>query len=464
LSSLPGKNIFDLNGFRFHQLLRETLVKDLCKIQYSLIVFFVSLIFTADLHCANWTLPVDVSLSGSNSSGVQVFMDSGKRTVAVWSGFDGSNYVIYAATKDPSGAWSVPSAVSMPGEDAFFPQVAIDAGGNAAAVWSRSNGTNFVIQAATKRLKKAWSVPVDLSSAGKAGQDATAPQIVLDQKGFANVVWHRNNGNLDIIEFSAQNSSGLWSSPTKLSGRGKEGLGDTQPQIAIDQSGNLMAVWCNAANSVVQWVEKPVGGLWSLPVAISEVSNTVANAHIALDPLGNASTIWSRSDGNNMVIQSASKPLSGQWSAPINLSVSGEDAIAPSLAVSTDGNAVAAWQRFDGKSWIIQAAMKSSNGVWAAANNLTDAGQDASNPQVAMGAAKIAVIVWKRNDGSNFLVQSSKTTLGQKWSLPYTISLSGEDSADPQISMNSLGQAVTVWEKSDGINSSVQASYKAFLE
>jgi hypothetical protein len=38
--------------------------------------------------------------------------------------------------------------LSGAGQDAFAPQVAVDSGGNAVAVWRRFDGTNFRVQAA----------------------------------------------------------------------------------------------------------------------------------------------------------------------------------------------------------------------------------------------------------------------------------------------------------------------------
>ena len=54
-----------------------------------------------------------------------------------------------------------PATISDPGQDGFEPQVASDGSGNAYAVWTRSDGTNFRIQYATRTPAGAWSVPPD---------------------------------------------------------------------------------------------------------------------------------------------------------------------------------------------------------------------------------------------------------------------------------------------------------------
>jgi hypothetical protein len=40
--------------------------------------------------------------------------------------------------------------LSAAGQDAGFPEVTVDEQGNAIAVWSRSNGTNYIVQAAVR--------------------------------------------------------------------------------------------------------------------------------------------------------------------------------------------------------------------------------------------------------------------------------------------------------------------------
>jgi hypothetical protein len=45
-------------------------------------------------------------------------------------------------------AWLAPQDLSAAGQDAYDPQVAVDGQGNAIAVWSRSNATNLIVQAA----------------------------------------------------------------------------------------------------------------------------------------------------------------------------------------------------------------------------------------------------------------------------------------------------------------------------
>ena len=68
-------------------------------------------------------------------------------------------------------AWLAPQDLSAAGQDANDPQVAVDGQGNAIAVWSRSNGTNDIVQAAVRAAGPqtaalAWSPAVSAHRAG----------------------------------------------------------------------------------------------------------------------------------------------------------------------------------------------------------------------------------------------------------------------------------------------------------
>ena len=77
--------------------------------------------------------------------------------------------------------------------DAFSPQIAFDAGGNALAVWQQFDGTRFNIwvnrfTAATS----SWGIAA-LIETDNLG-DAASPQIAFDASGNALAVWERTDG------------------------------------------------------------------------------------------------------------------------------------------------------------------------------------------------------------------------------------------------------------------------------
>jgi hypothetical protein len=124
---------------------------------------------------------------------------------------------------------------------AYFPQIAIDAKGNALAVWSKSDGNRSNIWARRYTVStNSWgrAVKIETDDAGNAYD----PQIVTDASGNALVVWSQNDGSrLNIWSNRYIASANSWAIAelieTNISGHAND------PQLTIDASGNAVAVW-----------------------------------------------------------------------------------------------------------------------------------------------------------------------------------------------------------------------------
>lgn len=417
--------------------------------------FFCSL--EADLE---WSSPVNVSMPGKDAFDVNVSISPRANASIVWTRPNGSHFVIQTATSKIGGLWSRPFKISCINKNAFLPDVATDRNGNTIAVWTRSNGTNFVIQSAYKVSHCDWSAPVAISSKGPS-QNATNPKVAFDPNGNAAAVWQRHYGVNSVIECAQKKFGQNWSKPVKISIPSTNRLGSVNPNLTIDSEGNVIAVWINDSTSTVQSAKNSQNGQWSLPVDISKKARINSSASVAVDGSGNATAVWVRGEGVNHIIQTASMNADGIWSEPFDLTSHGESAISPQIAVDEKGNQIVVWQWFNGANTIIQAAMLNSEcECWYVPYNLSEPGQDASDPQVVIDAEGRIAAIWKRSDGANYIIQAATSNFDtHTWSAPVSISEPGEDAHNPQIAINSLGHAVAAWLISDKDNSIVQASF-----
>jgi hypothetical protein len=89
---------------------------------------------------------------------------------------------------------------------------------------------------------------------------------------------------------------------------------------------------------------------------------------------------------------------SAAWTTPVDLSDDGQDAYAPSVAVG-DGDAVLAWRRFDGSNDRIEAVQPAAADTLGTVRTLSRAGQPTSQVQVDVDDDGDAVFVWLRSDG-----------------------------------------------------------------
>ena len=92
---------------------------------------------------------------------------------------------------------------------------------------------------------------------------------------------------------------------------------------------------------------------------------------------------------------------------------------------------------------------------------ISDPGQDAFEPQVAMMARATRTLSGRAPTNTNFRIQYSTRTPAGAWSVPQTLSDPGQGASSPIISVDPSGNAVAVWTRSDGTDLRIQAAYKA---
>ena len=410
---------------------------------------------------AVWSPPVDLSQANIKVGRPEIAVDANGNVTAVWGRDDVSNIFIQASTKPFSSNWqATPDTLSQAGINSLVPQIAVDPSGNATAVWRSFEGSNSIIVASTKPFGGSWQATPDPLS--QEGEDADDPQIAIDANGNATAVWARLNGGIWIIQASTKPFGGSWqATPDNISQLGQD---SGPPQIAVDTNGNVTAVWSgnDGSNYVIQASAKPFGGSWqATPDHLSQSGQDAYSPEIAADANGNATAVWKRYDGSNYIIQASTKPFGGSWQGtPDNLSQAGQAANYPEIAVDANGNATAMWARNNGSKYIIQASTKPFGGSWQAVpDDLSQTGQNAYNPQIAVDGSGNTTAVWERNNGSNFIIQASTKPFGGSWQvIPDDLSQTGQDATVAQIVLDEYGNATAVWARKDGGDWIVQAS------
>ena len=235
-----------------------------------------------------------------------------------------------------------------------------------------------------------------------------------------------------------------WTTATNLS---EEGQNAYSPKVAVDGAGGAIVVWTryNGSKDVVQAALKPAGEPWGKPVTLSEAGEETSEPQVAMDPAGDAVVVWRQFNGSDYIVQAAVKPASEPWGKPVTLSEAGEETSEPQVAVDPAGDAVVVWRRFNGSDYIVQAAVKPASEPWGKPATLSEAGQEASEPQVAVDAAGEATAVWRRYNGSDHVIQAAEEPAGEPWSKPATLSEAGHETYEPQVAVDGAGNATAVW-------------------
>jgi len=352
------------------------------------------------------------------------------------------------------GSWLPSVDVSVAGRDAEEPDVAIDAAGNAVALWRRHDGSKYIVQAAMRPAGGAWQSPVNLSAAGETAKE---PQLALDAAGNAVAVWTRHDGLDFIAQAAVRPAGGTWQGPDDLSLAGQDA---EEPQVAVGPGGEAVAVWSRYDGSrfVVQSARRPAGGAWQEPLDVSLAGQNAEEPQVALDLAGNALAVWSRFDGAKDVVQAAVQAAAGAWGARADLSTTGQNAIEPELAVGPGGNAVAVWTRENSPTEVIQGSSRPAGGSWESAVQLSSPGHDAEAPQVSLDPGGNAMAVWSRTDATPRVIEGAERPLGGGWLPPRAISVIGLNANEPEVASDAVGNDVAVWFRENGANTIVQAA------
>jgi uncharacterized protein YpmB len=239
-------------------------------------------IFKSEYRGGVWDHPSSlsdyISPNGQDAYNPQVAMDNNGNAIIVWYQHDESNIYQIFKSEYRDGLWHYPSSlsdhISPDGQHAWYPQVAMDSNGNAIIVWYQSDGTNLQIFKSEYR-EGAWHNSASLSSNTSTarqqlvakegvtiifdsviispnGQDATFPQVAMDNKGNAIIVWSQSDGAVYQI-FKSEYRNGAWINPSSLADNiSPDGQSAFYPQVAMDNNGNAIIVWYQPDGAVYQ--------------------------------------------------------------------------------------------------------------------------------------------------------------------------------------------------------------------
>jgi len=354
---------------------------------------------------ATWTPSLAISASNLNVRMPELAIDSaGVRTV-VWAGENGGSTVIESASSTDGLSWSAPAILSGP--DATAPQISIGPSNERYVVWQAVPGVYHEVQGSSSTDGLAWSAPIRISD---PLTESTAPQVAIRPNGDIVVVW---SGDTVVQSALSSDLGASWGAITDLTAVGPS-VG--QPRIAVSAAGYVAAIWYSidpGGDQIAQTSSSPDGLTWSGALDISAVGGSAELFDIAFAPDGTIHAIWDRYDlGGNSIVQAAHSNDDGAtWSAPLDLSAAGENGNDARLVVDSASGVTAAWAQDDLVTFpVIQYATSIDGGVtFALASALSVGGQGAASPWLAVSATDVITAVWTMSDGVNALLQSARS-------------------------------------------------------
>jgi len=385
----------------------------------------------------------------------QIVSDTSGNALAIWQQSDGTRIHIWANRFTAgSGVWGTATQLEFNTVgDATDPHIAIDASGNAMAVWSQSDGIRYNIWADLYTIGLGWGV-AGLIEGDNTG-DAVSPKIAFDTSGHAIAVWQQFDGtryNITANRYSA----GTWGAAVTISNMSNPSDSAINPHVALDTGGNALAVWQQwdstlpGRNNIMANRYDAVTG-WGTAGLIEADAGNAYDADIAIDKYGNALAVWYQFDGTrNNIMANRYTSGSGWGLAAVPIETGAFDASSPKIAIDANGNALTVWSQSDGTRTNILANRYTFGSGWGIDTLIeTDNAGGARYPQVAFDASGNAVAVWQQFDGARDNIWSNRYTAGTGWGAAALIETGAGDAGSPQIAVDSNGNALSVWQQAD---------------
>jgi hypothetical protein len=304
-------------------------------------------------------------IQGATASYVRdadVGMDAAGNAIVVWTQGAANVASAWARRQRADGAWE--PAVLLEHEDAtadpndptsidwhhvYFPQVAVDAAGNATAAWWQAGlDDHFAVWSARYTAAGGWTERVAVPG-GDRGYDLT---MAADPAGVVHMLWHVNPQTGTEVLRASRYVAGAWTPSVVV-----DADADAAPaevSLAIGADGAAMATWAEGsaggAHALFAARYTTATG-WGAVEAIGQGGRYYPFPEAGIDAAGAAHVAWVQTtpDGIRHDVR-ARRWLPGTGWAP-EVAVETDDTVSasePELVVIPDGSAVAMWMMSDG--------------------------------------------------------------------------------------------------------------------
>jgi hypothetical protein len=397
-----------------------------------------------------------------------VAMDDNGNAIVVWQQYDGQTIQIYMS-EFRNGTWENPTNlldhISVSGEDAFRPKVAMDNNGNAIIAWiQQPDGVNAQLYKSEYR-NGSWTHPLDLDdNFSPDGQAVQTFHVAMDNNGSAIIVWDQYTVAAQHI-YKSEYRNGIWEHPSSLLDRiSPDGGNAGFPHMAMADNNEAVIVWSQFDGSDDRtYISEYRNDMWTHPSgkndAISPEGEWATNQKVAMDNNGNTVVVWEQSDGSyDQIFKSEYRD--GIWTHPSglndNISPDGQSVGNPKISMDKSGNIGIVWHQSDGieqQIFLSEYRKGNWNHPQSLIDNISPDSGRAVYPQISLSSNNQAIAVWYQFDGFDYQIYKSEYRNGV-WNHPTTladnISPDNNYAAIPFSAIDSQGRTIIVWRQNDG--------------
>lgn len=412
--------------------------------------------FSTIAQAKMWGIPISIEGLPDDAGDVRVAMDPHGNGIAIWvqRSTTGGTPSLWFNRYLTNGGWQGENRIETGlGVVPWVGTVACDQNGNIFVIWEESTGLGGDFYGVSVRRYDAstgqWGPSRSLTEVSGQRDVRRNPKLAVDGNGNAFVVWEDSSSGLGggiVYVNRYDQATDRWS--------GKEVLADFafEPEVAVDQVGNGVAIWAQHSHSVDGIYAKrydTATGLWTPAEHLSNEGIFYAGSpRLTVSPAGDAIVAWVQADQFTFPSRIWTNRFDvslGQWKGADVFASTDVSAENPAIGSDDAGNAVLIWQR------------KFNPGVWAT-RYVSGAGWE--TPFLLIDAPPLAQLA-VAGDGNAIIVGSLANT---SWGEPFRasiyamnyeagsdwgprIQIGGSDgvASFPQVAMNQGRQTIVVW-------------------
>ena len=422
----------------------------------ALLVLAGNALFGCGSHTDQGSVRGPVVLVRNASIGyTQLAMNSRGDALVSWRQSNGSAETIHATYSRAAGTWDGNKPVSI--NRSLSHRSAVSEDGDGFVVWQDYAGGSYSIRSNHHTPGADWDGEVPAETHTSA--DAIEPWIATSPTGTTFVVWRQYNGSTFEVRVNQSAPGAGWGTPELLASL--VGGYTLSPSIAVDPSGDAIAVWIELLNTSYSIHAKryQAGSGWDTASTVIGTPGYPFEPHIGMDNSGNAIVIWGFADNGNHGVQTNRYEVGTGWTGPgtiIELPDTVGSIYEPQIAVASDGTAFVAWEQSDGSKYNIWADHYAPGQGWTGSPVMvSDSTENSQSPQVAVDAKGHGVVAWRQIPVQSKSVWAAYFMANAGWSTAKRIS-EADDTGVPQnvnAGMDSNGNALVVW---DAYNSATQ--------
>ncbi len=371
-----------------------------------------------------WGAPEPIAVNNTCSAELpHVAVDARGNGTAVWPQWDGARYDIWANRYVVGTGWGTAELIETDTGSAGSPRVAADSNGDVMAVWSQSDGIRYHVWANRYIVGTGWGTP-ELVETDNGG-NARNPQVDVDPAGNATAAWEKYDGTRYNVWANRYARGAGWGTAQLLEmGNAGDAL---SPQAAVDRRNNATVVWqqWDGLRWNVWAIRYVVGAGWGAGQPIEMGAKNAESPQIAVDQSGNVTAVWSQWNVTQDIYANRFTVGAG-WGTPSLVETNDtERSLSPQVGVDPNGSAVAVWEQFDGTLGHIAANRYAIGAGWGTAQFIeTNATGNAMYPQIGVDSRGDALAVWWVEGGLYSQIWANRYTANSVMDYEITVTTS----------------------------------------